>query len=87
MLRNLKGVYAEREQWDKAVRCCDRLLILDALGVSEYRDRGMCYLHLGHVRGAREDWQRYLALMPQADDAEEIALKLAELGVATPRLN
>jgi len=87
MLRNLKGVYAEREQWDKAVRCCDRLLILDALSVSEYRDRGACYLHLGHLRGAREDWQRYLALMPQADDAEEIASKLAELGVATPRLN
>lgn len=87
MLRNLKGVYAEREQWDKAVRCCDRLLILDALSVSEYRDRGACYLHLGHVRGAREDWQRYLALMPHADDAEEIALKLAELGSATPRLN
>jgi hypothetical protein len=39
------------------------------------------------VRGAREDWQRYLALMPQADDAEEIALKLTELGSATPMLN
>ena len=87
MLRNLKGVYAEREQWDRAARCCDRLLILDNLSVCEYRDRGACYLHLGHVRGAREDWQRYLALMPQADDAEEIALKLAELGAAMPRLN
>ena len=87
MLRNLKGVYAEREQWEKAVRCCDRLLILDTLAVSEYRDRGACYLHLGHSRGAREDWQRYLALMPQADDAEEIALKLADLGGTLPRLN
>ncbi len=87
MLRNLKGVYAEREQWDRAARCCDRLLILDTLSIAEYRDRGACYLHLGHVRGAREDWQRYLALMPQADDAEEIALKLAELGAAVPRLN
>lgn len=87
MLRNLKGVYAEREQWEKAVRCCDRLLILDTLAVSEYRDRGACYLHLGHARGAREDWQRYLALMPQADDAEEIALKLADLGGTLPRLN
>ncbi|MBS0571571.1 MAG: tetratricopeptide repeat protein, partial [Proteobacteria bacterium] len=72
---------------DKAVRCCDRLLVLDALAVPEYRDRGACYLRLGHVSGAREDWQRYLALMPQAADAEEIALKLAELGSATPSLN
>jgi len=30
MLRNLKGVYCEREQWDKALRCCDRLLTVDS---------------------------------------------------------
>ncbi|MGH8041168.1 MAG: SirB1 family protein [Rudaea sp.] len=87
MLRNLKGVYAERGQWEKALRCSDRLLTLDTHQVSEFRDRGACYRQLGHLRAAREDWQRYLALMPQADDAEEIGLKLAELGGALPRLN
>lgn len=87
MLRNLKGVYAERQQWDKALRCCDRLLTLDPQQISEYRDRGACYANLGHLHGARADWQRYLALMPQADDVEEIALKLAEIGVTGARLN
>jgi len=87
MLRNLKGVYAAREQWDKALRCCDRLLTLDSHQPTEYRDRGQYYLKLGYTRGAAEDLRRYLAFVPQADDAEAIGLQLAELGTALPRLN
>lgn len=87
MLRNLKGVYAEREQWDKALRCCDRLLTLDSHQPTEYRDRGQYYLKLGYARGAADDLRRYLAFVPQADDAEAIGLQLAELGTALPRLN
>lgn len=87
MLRNLKGVYAERTQWDKALRCCDRLLTLDTHQPAEYRDRGRYYLELGHKRAAREDFRRYLALMPQAEDAEAIGLQMAELGRDLPKLN
>ena len=87
MLRNLKGVYAEREQWDKALRCCDRLLTLDSHQPGEYRDRGQFYLKIDHVRAASEDLRRYLALVPQADDADAIALQLTELGSVLPRLN
>jgi len=87
MLRNLKGVYLEREQWDKALRCCDRLLTLDPHQPIEYRDRGRCYLELGHTRGAREDMRRYLALMPQADDADKIGLQLTEISGELLRLN
>lgn len=86
-LRNLKGVYAERSEWDKALRCCDRLVTLDPHQPMEYRDRGRCYLNLGHVRAARDDLQRYLGLMPQADDADEVALQLAQIGTHLPRLN
>ncbi len=87
MLRNLKGVYAEREQWDKSLRCCDRLLTLDSHQPGEYRDRGQFYLKLGHMRAASEDLRRYLALMPQADDADAVALQIAEMGTTLPRLN
>ena len=87
ILRNLKGVYAEREQWDKALRCCERLLTLDTHQPTEYRDRGRCYFELGHVRAAREDLRRYLALMPQADDADTVSLQLAEISGELPRLN
>ena len=87
MLRNLKAVYVEREEWDKALRCCDRLLTIDTHQPTEYRDRGQLYLKLGHRRAAREDLRRYLALVPQADDAESIGAELAELGIDLPRLN
>jgi regulator of sirC expression with transglutaminase-like and TPR domain len=87
MLRNLKAVYCEREQWDKALRCCDRLLTVDSHQPSEYRDRGQLYLKLGHRRAAREDLRRYLALVPQADDADGIGAELAEIGGDLPRVN
>ena len=87
MLRNLKGVYIEREQWDKALRCSDRLLTIDAHQPTEYRDRGNYYLRLGHTVAARGDLRRYLALMPHADDAEAISQQLSELGANSPRLN
>lgn len=87
VLRNLKGVYAERGEWDKALRSSDRLVTLDPHQPSEYRDRGNCYLKLGHLRAAREDLQRYLGLMPQADDADEVALQLSQLSGNLPRLN
>ncbi len=88
VLRNLKTVYAEREDWAKALRCCDRLLTVDPHQPAELRDRGALYFKLGHLNAAREDLRRYLALVPQADDAEEIRLQLAEASSAdVPRLN
>ena len=87
ILRNLKGVYAEREQWDKSLRCCDRLLTLDSHQPGEYRDRGQYYLKLGHVRAASEDLRRYLSLVPQAEDVDAVSLQLAEIGTSLPRLN
>jgi regulator of sirC expression with transglutaminase-like and TPR domain len=87
MLRNLKAVYSDREEWDKALRCCDRLLTVDSHQPVEYRDRGRLYRTLGHHRAAREDLQRYLALVPQADDADSVGSELIELGADLPRLN
>lgn len=87
MLRNLKAVYTDREEWDKALRCCDRLLTVDSHQPVEFRDRGRLYRTLGHHRAAREDLQRYLALVPQADDADAVGSELIELGADLPRLN
>lgn len=87
MLRNLKAAYCEREQWDKALRCSDRLLTLDAHQPSEYRDRGTYYLRLGHKLAAREDLLRYLALAPQAEDIDGVRAQLADIGAHAPRLN
>ncbi len=52
MLRNLYGVYAEREEWDRAARSADRILKLAPEQSEALRDRGLAYLRLDH-RAAR----------------------------------
>lgn len=76
MLRNLRLGYIEKEAWDKALRCTDRIVTLDPLDIPECRERGNLYMKLGHYRAAREDFKRYLALAPQADDAEAVMAQL-----------
>src|SRR5688500_8353826 len=49
MLRNLKALYTERDDFERALRCTDRLLLLDAEQPTELRDRGLLYLRIGHL--------------------------------------
>lgn len=87
MLRNLKGLYVERETWDKALRCADRLVRLDPDGADELRDRGQLYARLGHGGAARSDLARYLQMRPEADDVDAMRVALIEAGASTQRLN
>jgi regulator of sirC expression with transglutaminase-like and TPR domain len=87
MLRNLKALYAEREDWDRALRCTDRLLALESSSGSELRDRGLLYLRVGHVRAAREDLSRYLAANPRAEDAEQVREVLIQSSADRASLN
>jgi regulator of sirC expression with transglutaminase-like and TPR domain len=87
MLRNLKGLYSERETWDKALRCADRLVRLDPSQAEEVRDRGQLYLRVGHGKGARADLARYLKLKPDADDIDSVRAALIEAGGSSSRLN
>jgi regulator of sirC expression with transglutaminase-like and TPR domain len=80
MLRNLKGLYNERESWDKALRCADRLVRLGPDEAEEVRDRGMLYARVGHNSGARIDLSRYLQLKPDADDLDHVRGVLIESG-------
>lgn len=77
MLRNLKASYEQREAFDKAVRCADRIVTLDPQAIDEVRERGLLYLKLGQHRAAATDLQRYLALAPHAEDREAVADQLA----------
>ena len=87
MLRNLKGLYAERETWDKALRCADRLVRLEPNGGDEVRDRGQLYARLGHWSAAREDFARYLHLRPEAADVDAVRNALIDAGSLGSRLN
>ena len=82
MLRNLHGVYAEADDWERAVRCADRVLRLSPNNAESLRDRGLGYLRLGHTHGAREDLTRYLQLNPEAADSDALRERLIGLGRA-----
>ncbi|MEO6365561.1 MAG: SirB1 family protein [Luteimonas sp.] len=79
MLRNLHGVYAEADDWERAARSADRVLRLSPDQAEALRDRGLAYLKLGHRIGARHDLGRYLQLNPDADDVPSLRDRLVEL--------
>jgi regulator of sirC expression with transglutaminase-like and TPR domain len=86
MLANLKGIYWQREAWDRVVGVIDRLLVLDPKAAGEWRDRGVAWTKLGEIRRGLVDWERYLTEFPNAADHEAVKghlrkarLKLAQL--------
>jgi regulator of sirC expression with transglutaminase-like and TPR domain len=87
MLRNLKALYVDQDDWERVARSADRLLKLAPSLGEEVRDRGLAYLKLGHVAGAREDFARYLAVQPEAPDVEAIRGLLIEATGKAQRLN
>ena len=87
MLRNLKGLYLERGDWERVARTSDRLLKLSPDTAEALRDRGLAYRELGYAKGAREDLARYLQLLPEADDLETVRSALIDLGTAPARMN
>jgi regulator of sirC expression with transglutaminase-like and TPR domain len=87
MLRNLKGLYAEAGDWERVARSADRLLKISHDSNDAFRDRGLAYRELGHLKGAREDLSRYLQLTPNAEDEEAIRNVLIELSCVRSSLN
>lgn len=87
MLRNLKALFIEREQWQRLLEVQQRLLILLPGDVSERRDRGLAFLHLDCPTAALDDIEIYLAQRPYASDADMFRSKLPALREAHRRLN
>jgi regulator of sirC expression with transglutaminase-like and TPR domain len=87
MLRNLRQSYVEREEFERALRCADRIVWLDERDPDEIRERGLLYARIGHPSAASMDLRRYLAERPQAEDSERIRQILIELGSRGGRLN
>jgi len=87
MLRNLKALYVDQDDWERVARSADRLLKLAPSLGEEVRDRGLAYLKLGHIEGAREDFARYLAVQPEAPDVDAIRELLIEATGKAQRLN
>lgn len=86
-LRNLHGLYADRQDWERAARSADRVLKLASEQPEALRDRGLAYLQLDYQHGARQDLQRYLQLAPDAADAVAIREQLIEASSRSGRMH
>jgi regulator of sirC expression with transglutaminase-like and TPR domain len=87
VLRNLHGVYAERDDWERAARSADRIIRLSPDNGDALRDRGLAYLKMGYRQGARNDLARYLQLNPDAQDSGPLRERLVELSSGSMRTN
>jgi regulator of sirC expression with transglutaminase-like and TPR domain len=87
LLRNLKGIYLECGDLDRALGVMNRLVILLPDAPEERRDRGRVFVKLECPRAAREDLGHYAAERPDAQDATIVAAELAACTIASARLN
>lgn len=72
MLGNLKGVYLNKGDFERALGVIDRILLIRPDAATEFRDRGAVQQRLGRMQGAVRDFKQYLALAPDAPDADRI---------------
>lgn len=79
MLRNLKGVYIQRDEFAKALPIMHRIIQLVPEDADEYRDRGVVHQALECFRAAAIDYEDYLRLKPNAPDAATVGERVAEL--------
>ncbi len=86
LLRNLKAIYLEAKDLDRALTVMNRLVILLPGVPEERRDRGLAYAQMECPRAAAEDLGYYASERPLAEDAEKIAAQLAAVAISAARL-
>ena len=87
MLRNLKNIYLEAEDFDHALEIANFLLVLLPGDPDEVRDRAHIYDRLDCYRAAIADYQHYLMLQPVADDHPYVQTRLTDLRLSAGRLH
>jgi regulator of sirC expression with transglutaminase-like and TPR domain len=78
-LAQLKAAYLAQHDLPRAAASIDRLLILDDRDAYEMRDRAALAMQMHAYRQAIELFERYLALMPSADDRSRVREQIAYL--------
>ena len=72
MLYNLKGIYTQKEQYQKAISVIDKILMLNPMTPSELRDRGLLYMQTSFFAKALADLESYLTHAASPDDTSYI---------------
>ncbi|HTP63658.1 MAG TPA: tetratricopeptide repeat protein [Burkholderiales bacterium] len=87
LLRNLKGVYREKDNPERLLEVLNRMIIVAPETAAERRDRGYVYERLECWRPALQDLADYLEREPDAADLHEVRARMMELSLRCARLN
>jgi regulator of sirC expression with transglutaminase-like and TPR domain len=87
LLRNLKGVYREKDRPERLLDVLNRMVIVAPEAAAERRDRGYVYDRLECWRPALQDLSHYLEREPEAADQAEVRARVVELSQRCARLN
>ena len=87
LLRNLKGVYREKDQPERLLAVLNRMIVVAPDSAAELRDRGFVYQQLECWRPALQDLSEYLQREPEAADQDDVRAKLVDLTLRCARLN
>ncbi|MDP8963899.1 MAG: SirB1 family protein [Cyanobacteriota bacterium] len=79
MLTNLKFIYLNRKDLARALAVVEYILLLLPDAAMELRDRGLLYYQLGYKSNASQDLEIYLAMLPNAEDADAIRRLIDQL--------
>lgn len=79
LLKNLKAIYLNAGEDEKALAAIERILLLRPVAV-ELRDRGMLLARAGRAAEAVADLEEYLAQAPDATDARRVRNMIEQLG-------
>ena len=72
ILRNLKNIYFEGQDYVRALTIIERLMALQPEVAQERRDRGVAHYQLGRYQEALDDLLGYLDAAPNGSDSEEV---------------
>ena len=79
MLNNLRAIYFRRRDPARAVQVLDLLIEAMPESPDEYKQRGVCLAQVDRFTEAKQDFETYLRLAPEAVDRQQVALELDRL--------
>jgi regulator of sirC expression with transglutaminase-like and TPR domain len=87
MLRNLKRIYLEKSNFPKLIKILDHLIEITAGEAEEIRDRGIIYYQMKSFKNALNDFETFLSMSPDSEDAGVIQQYLQVLREYDSHLN
>lgn len=80
LLRNLRNLYMQDENWDKALTMADFMVQLDTDKADAIKSRAAIYDQLECCVSALKDYKRYLKIEPRANDIQLVRSRIIALG-------